>query len=92
MLFLSLFIYLICCYTNVLFDENIFLYWLFMRELDLLRISTKKKPREIETSEQAALIEWSWLVSFKGKKVGEYITHMPKKVSEATRLRLILRN
>ncbi|MFG0772867.1 VRR-NUC domain-containing protein [Vibrio plantisponsor] len=50
-----------------------------MRELDLLRISTKKKPREIETSEQAALIEWSWLVRFKDGKVGEYITHVPNE-------------
>lgn len=50
-----------------------------MRELDLLRVSTKKRPREIETSEQAALIEWSWLVRFKDGKVGEYITHVPNE-------------
>lgn len=50
-----------------------------MQELYLLRQSSKKKPREIETAEQAALIDWSWLVSYQGEKLGESITHVPNE-------------
>ncbi|MFM2589446.1 VRR-NUC domain-containing protein [Vibrio sp. TBV020] len=50
-----------------------------MDELELFRKSSKKKPREIETAEQAALIDWSWLVSYQGEKLGESITHVPNE-------------
>lgn len=50
-----------------------------MQELSLLRTATKKKPREIESAEQAALIDWSWLVSYRGEKLGESITHVPNE-------------
>ncbi|MGR5294758.1 VRR-NUC domain-containing protein [Vibrio mediterranei] len=50
-----------------------------MRELDLLRLSTKKKPREIESGEQSALIDWARLITYQGVKVAEYITHVPNE-------------
>lgn len=50
-----------------------------MRELDLLRSSTKKKPREIESGEQSALIDWARLVSYEGVKLVDLLTHVPNE-------------
>lgn len=50
-----------------------------MRELEILRQGTKKKPRETETAEQAALIEWASLVAYQGVKLVDLITHVPNE-------------
>jgi hypothetical protein len=50
-----------------------------MDELALMRKAVKKKPRETETAEQAALIHWASLVSCAGGVLSDFITHVPNE-------------